>query len=113
MGVRYDAGDLAFEPVMEELLLLKDQLGDGAVQNVASKLIGGLLSLGWGNAEASLGMHDDKPAVVAAFREHGVLLTCMAEHPDDGENCEDVERGHSSPHRDYLGRTWNDPQVVQ
>lgn len=113
MGVKYEAGTDVFEPVMDELLPLKEQLGGEVVQRIASKLIGGLLGLGWNNAEGTVGVYDGEPAIVAAFREHGVLLFCGSEHPDDSEPCEDLERGHEGPHRDYLGRTWLDEESVK
>jgi len=106
VGAKYESGTAVFEPVMDELLPLKDQIGEAALQRIASKLIGGLLGFGWGNAEATVGVYDAEPTIVAAFKEHGVLLFCDAQHPDDGESCEEPERGHTAPHKDYLGRTW-------
>lgn len=112
MGIKYEAGTDVFEPVMDELLPLKEQIGEEAVQRIASKLVSGLLGLGWGNAEGTVGVYDEEPAIVAAFKEHGVLLFCGAGHPDDGEPCEEAERGHEAPHKDHLGRTWLDEENV-
>jgi hypothetical protein len=114
VGAKYEAGDLVFEPVMDELLPLKAQIGDAALQRIASKLVGGLLGLHWDNADASLGLYDDEPAVVAAFKEHGVLLDCMSENAEHNGVCEE-ERGHypETDHKDYQGRTWSDEEAVQ
>lgn len=110
MGIKYEAGTDVFEPVMAVLLPLKEQVGEEAVQRIASRLIAGLLGLGWGNADGTVGMYDEEPAIVAAFQEHGVLLFCGAEHPDDDEPCDGLARGHEEPHRDHLGRTWADEE---
>lgn len=106
MGVKHGSGTEVFEPVMTLLLPLKEQIGAETLQKVASALAGGLLELGWDNAEGTVGMYDEEPAIVAAFKEHGILLFCGAEHPDDGEPCEGLGRGHKEPHRDYMGRIW-------
>lgn len=114
MGIKYDVGDKVFDPAMDELLPLKDQIGEEALQRIAAKVVGGLLDLGWGNADASLGMYDDQPAVIAAFREHGILLDCMSEHAEHGGICEE-ERGHhpETDHKDHQGWTWSDEEAVQ
>lgn len=114
MGAKYEAGDLVFEPVMDELLPLKEQIGSETLQRIASKLAGGLLKLHWDNADASLGLYDGEPAVVAAFREHGILLECMSENAERGGTCEE-ERGHypGTEHKDFQGWTWSDEEAVQ
>lgn len=114
MGIKYDAGDKVFEPVMGELLPFKEQFGSEALQRITSSLAGGLLKLGWDNAEASLGLYDSEPAVVAAFREHGILLDCMSEHAESGESCEE-ERGHypATLHKDHRGSTWSDEEALR
>lgn len=114
MGAMYDSGDLVFEPVMGELLALKGQVDDALLQRVASKLIGGLLDLHWSNADATLGLYDDEPAIVAAFKGHGILLSCLSENAEHGWSCEE-ERGHypQTQHKDFQGRTWNDEEAVQ
>lgn len=104
MGVKYEGGDL-FGDVMKGLTDVPGVTPE-MVYETARPLIASLLKLGWDNAEGTVGMYDDKPYVVAAFRDNGVLLFCGSEHPDDGEPCEGLERGHEAPHKDYLGRTW-------
>lgn len=105
MGVKYEGGDV-FDAVMKPLLADAWVRSD-TVQAVASGLVKSLLDLHWDNADATLGEYDENDAIVAAFKEHGILLPCQAEHPDDGESCEEPGRDHSTPHRDYLGRTWS------
>lgn len=113
MGVKYGAGDEVFEPVVDELLLHRSVLGEVGLQKIASKLVKGLLELGWGNAEGTLGMYDDNPAIVAAFKENGLLLACWSEHATEAWQCE-AERGHypAAPHKDYQGNTWMDEEQV-
>ncbi len=110
MGIKYEAGTDVFEPVMDEILLVKEQIGAEAVQRIASKLIKALTEMGWNNAEGTVGVYDEEPAIVAAFAEHDILLFCGSEHPDDGEPCEGLARGHKEPHKDYLGRTWTEEE---
>lgn len=114
MGAKYDAGDRVFDPVIAELLPLKEQLGEEALHRIASHLVGGLLALGWGNAESTLGAYDGEPAIVAAFREHNVLLKCTSEHDGHGGMCEE-EQGHhpATDHKDYQGRTWKHDEAIQ
>lgn len=114
MGAKHEAGGKVFEPVMDELLPLKGQIGEEALQRIASKLVSGLLDLHWDNADGSLGVYDGEPAVVAAFREHGILLKCMSEHAENPWQCEE-ERGHhpATQHKDYWGNTWTDAEAVQ
>jgi hypothetical protein len=114
MGIKYDGGDKIFDPVMDELLPLEEQVGPEVIQRVASKLIGGLLELGWDNADGWPGIYDSEPAVIAAFKEHGILLKCMSEHAEHGGVCEE-ERGHypATAHKDDQGWTWGDDEAVQ
>lgn len=114
MGAKYNPGDKVFDPVMEELLPLKGQVGEEVIQRIASKLIGGLLALGWGNADGWPGIYDEEPAIVAAFEEHGVQLDCMSENSEPGGVCE-VKRGHypETDHEDFMERTWNHEEEVQ
>lgn len=114
MGAKYDSGDQVFNPVMDELLPVKDQIGEEAVQRIASKLIGGLLNLGWNNADGTLSAYDSEPAVVAAFAEHDLLLACMSENAEHGGVCEE-NRGHypDTDHKDFRGYTWGWEEEVQ
>lgn len=114
MGIKYEAGEKVFEPVVNQLLLLRDQIAPESLQRITSRLVGGLLSLGWGNADSWLGLHDEEPAIVAAFREHGIFLDCLSENAAHGGSCEE-ERGHypQTKHKDFRGRTWNDEEAVQ
>lgn len=107
MGVKYEGGEI-FEAVMKGLMDVPDVTWE-MVFETAKPLIKGLLEFGWDNAESTLGIYDEDPAIVAAFKENGVLLSCGSENPDDGEPCDGLERGHGGSHRDCLGRTWADP----
>ncbi|MFE0472462.1 hypothetical protein ACFW2V_12695 [Streptomyces sp. NPDC058947] len=114
MGIKYEAGDQVFDPVAEELLQVKAQIGEEAMQRILSKLVGGLLSLGWGNADGTLGAYEDEATVVAAFAQHGVKLACMSENAEHGGVCEE-DRGHypGIDHKDFRGWTWGDEEAVQ
>lgn len=114
MGAQYNSGDQVFAPVMEELLLVKDRIGEEVLQKVASKLIRGLLNLGWDNADGWPGIYDSEPAIIAAFNEYGIQVDCMSENAEYGWSCEE-ERGHypASDHKDFLGRTWGHDEEVQ
>lgn len=104
MGVKYEGGEL-FDAAIRGLLAVPGVTPE-MVYETARPLIAGLLEFHWDNAESTVSMYDDNPAVVEAFKDNGVLLFCGAQHHDDGESCEEPERGHKGPHKDCLGRAW-------
>jgi hypothetical protein len=110
MGVKYNGGDV-FDAAIQGLMAVPG-VTDEMVYETARPLIRSLLDLYWDNADGTVGMYDDKPAIVAAFKDNGIMLFCGGEHPDDGESCEGLERGHAEPHRDHLGRIWTDEESV-
>lgn len=111
MGVKYGGGDI-FDAAMRGLMAVPGVTPE-MIYETARPLIKSLLDLGWDNADGTVGLYDDNPAIVAAFQDNGILLFCGAEHPDDGESCEGVQRGHKVPHRDYLGRTWTSEESAE
>jgi hypothetical protein len=111
MSVKYDGGNV-FDAAMRGLMAVPGVTPE-MIHETARPLIRSLLDLHWDNADGTVGMYDDNPAIVEAFRENGILLFCGAEHPDDGEPCEGIQRGHTVPHRDHLGRTWADGESVE
>ncbi len=112
MGVKYDGGDI-FDAAMNGLMGCPGVTPE-MVRRTAEPLIRELLAFGWNNAESTVGEYDENAEIVAAFKANRVLLSCDAEHPDDGEPCEGdgMERGHDGPHRDHLGRAWSDEESV-
>lgn len=110
MGVKYEGGDI-FEETMRALMNGPEATPE-VIERTAEPLIRELLRFGWDNADGTLGLYQDNPAIVAAFKANGVLLFCEGEHPDDGEPCDGLGRGHEGPHQDCLKRTWSDEEKV-
>ncbi|MBD3004796.1 hypothetical protein [Streptomyces sp. 5-10] len=103
------SGNEVFDPVAQALI---DGGADDALKRaVCSALIGSLVDRGWDTEGESLGMFQDDAAIVAAFREHGVVIPCHAEHHDHPWPCE-KERGHFDSHRAYVGNTWTDLDLL-
>ena len=96
-----------FDPVARTLIELGTD--DSAKTQICSVLIDGLQDRGWDAEGESLGQFADDPAIVAAFRQRGILIKCHAEHPTRPWQCEE-ERKHPGDHKDYNGRTW--PRAV-
>lgn len=98
------SGDLVFDPVAQTLLNLAAP--PEITEAVCTALIGPLRDRGWDTEEESLGAFADHPAIVAAFRTHGIIVRCAEEHPTKPWSCE-LERDHSAPdHRDESGHHW-------
>jgi hypothetical protein len=68
---------------------------------VLGDLIGVLQEGDWDTENESLDEFRDDPAIVEAFRQHGVIIECGHES-DDGEWCE-LECGHEGDHGDDSG----------
>lgn len=90
-----------FDPVAKAMVELKAP--DEMKTRVLSDLIGALQDGDWDTESESLDQFEGDPAIVEAFRQHGVLVHCG----DDGgdERCE-LERGHEGDHKDWQGKSW-------
>lgn len=99
------SGGDVFEPVARKLI--EHGAGDDLKREVCSVLIGALRDRGWDTEQESLSEFDDDEAIMSAFREHGIVVPCMAEGTvlDVPVECE-LERGHGGVHRDWNGREW-------
>ncbi|WP_055591371.1 hypothetical protein [Peterkaempfera griseoplana] len=98
------SGDQVFAPVARKLV----ELGASAEvkRQVCSVLINALQDRGWDTEGESLGEFQDDPAIVAAFRERGVVATCGDQGgPPEADWCA-LEEGHEPDHADDLGHTW-------
>ena len=90
-----------FGPVAKALIEL------GAPDEMKIRVLGDLIEAlqqgDWDTESESLAEFEGDPAVVEAFRQHGVFLECG----DDGgdEWCE-LERGHDGDHADWRNRRW-------
>lgn len=80
-----------FDPVAKAMV----ELGapDEMKTRVLSTLIGTLQDGDWDTEEESLGQFQHDPAIVEAFRQHGVIVRC-GESCCNGGYCE-LERGHA------------------
>lgn len=94
------AGEI-FDPVATAMIELNAP--DEMKTEVLGKLIAALQGGDWDTECESLDCFADDPAIVAAFRQNGVILHCNDEQ--DGDWCE-LERGHDSDHDDTDGHTW-------
>jgi hypothetical protein len=102
------AGDI-FNPVARALI--EAGASDELKRKTLGTLIGKLREGDWDTEDQSLGLFAEDPAIVAAFREHGIVQTCGNEDgPDEAEWCE-LELDHDGDHDDQLGHTW--PRVTQ
>jgi hypothetical protein len=74
---------------------------------VLAALISALQYRDWDTEDESLGLFQDDPAIVEAFRRNGVILGCGAEPEGDaGDSCE-LERGHGGEfHEDWRKHRW-------
>jgi hypothetical protein len=94
-----------FDPVAKAMVELNAP--DEMKVRVLGDLIGALQEGDWDTEDDSLGEFQDDPAIVEAFRQHGVIVHCGNES-DDGKWCE-LERGHASDgsdHKDWRGEKW-------
>ncbi|MGW5259643.1 hypothetical protein ACWEQG_01630 [Microbispora sp. NPDC004025] len=97
------AGDI-FDPVARELI----QMGAAPEikRRVCSVLVKALQGPGWDTEGESLGEFDHDPAIVEAFREHGIVQPCADESGPEGASWCERERGHGGDDDDKLGHTW-------
>jgi hypothetical protein len=72
---------------------------------VLGDLIGALQEGDWDTEDESLDEFRDDPAIVEAFRQHGVIVHCGDESSGGGDWCE-LERGHPGDHADDRGMRW-------
>ncbi|MGW6912540.1 hypothetical protein ACWGB8_01760 [Kitasatospora sp. NPDC054939] len=93
-----------FNPVAQALI--DSGATDELKTRVLGELIGKLLDGDWDTEHESLNEFKGDPAIVAAFRLHGVHLTCEAE--TDTASCE-LEAGHVGDHLDYQGNVIHVP----
>lgn len=89
-----------FDPVARALI----ELGapDDMKTRVLGDLIGALQDGDWDTEDESLEQFKDDPAIVAAFRDHDVIITCN--NVDDDRWCTQ-ETGHKDQHGDGY-KTW-------
>lgn len=90
-----------FDPVAKAMV----ELGapDEMKTRVLGDLIGALQDGDWDTESESLGEFQDDPAIVEAFRQHGVIVPCG---DDGGEEWCELERGHAGDHADWRKQTW-------
>jgi hypothetical protein len=89
-----------FDPVAKAMTELNAP--DEMKTRVLGDLIGALQDGDWDTEDESLGQFKDDPAIVEAFRQHGVVVQCGSETAA-GEWCE-LERGHDGEHAEA---TWD------
>lgn len=103
------SGDQVFDPVARELI------ASGATsdvkQRVLSVLIQQLQERGWDTEGESLGLFADDPAIVAAFRERGIVQQCGDEEGPAGSSWCELDLDHEGDHDDQLGHRW--PRELQ
>jgi hypothetical protein len=97
------AGEI-FDVVARELI--DSGAPDDVVGRVRSVLIRNLQYGDWDTEDESLGQFLDHPAIVQAFREHGVFKSCAYQGASDDEWCE-LETGHAGVHQDCKGRDFS------
>lgn len=102
----WSSANRIFDPVAQALIT-NDAPADMKTR-VLTVLIKTLQDGDWDTADESLDEFKTDPAIVAAFRENGVYLTCDAEADDRW--CE-KERGHQGEHCNWNGDTW--PQTEE
>jgi len=87
-----------FDPVAQALI--DAGASDDLKTTVLAKLIGQLQEGDWDTEDESLDKFKDDPAIVAAFRQNGVVVLCDRETPE--QSC-DLETGHDGDCRDWQG----------
>lgn len=78
---------------------------DEVKTKVCSVLIGVFRDGDWDTEDESLEEFKDDPAIVAAFREHGIVRACGDEDGPNWDGC-DLETDHAGDHGDGFGNTW-------
>lgn len=93
-----------FDPVADKLI----ELGatDDVKREVCSVLIAALQNRGWDTESESLGTYPDDPAIVAAFKQNGIVQTCANEDGPGWAGWCELELGHDGDHDDDCGNTW-------
>lgn len=91
-----------FYPVADALL--EAGADDETRYKVCKALIRSLQDGDWDTEGEALGDYSEDEAIVRAFRECGVIVSCAAESEND-QWCEEELR-HSGPHRDWKGDEW-------
>lgn len=86
--------------------LIEGEATDAVKTKVCSVLIGMFRGEDWDTYRDSLDRYADDPAIVEAFREHDIILTCWNEDRSDGHwhQCT-LERLHPGDHSDGM-RSW-------
>lgn len=97
-----------FEPVADKLI--ETGASDDTRYEVCKTLISALQEGDWDTEDESLGLYTEDEAIVRAFRDCGVYVSCGADNSDveDADEylwCEE-ERGHEGKHKDYNGKTF-------
>lgn len=93
-----------FDPMARVMIELG--ASDEMKTRILGELIGKLQDGDWDTGDESLEEFKDDPAIVAAFRIHGVVIRCMAEDgPPEASYCE-AEIRHDGDHQDYDGLLW-------
>lgn len=116
MGVKYEGGDV-FDATMKGLMAVPGVTPE-MVYETARPLIRALLDLSWDNSHSTLGeWEEESPAVVAAFKDNSIFLTCGVEHATEPWQCEE-EKGHppGTPHiegKGYTDRTWTEEESAK
>lgn len=75
--------------------LVEGGVSDEVKTTVCGTLIGAFLADDWETADLSLKAFCEDPAIVAAFREHEIVMVCGARGPA-GESCEREQRHESA-----------------
>jgi hypothetical protein len=92
-----------FTPVADAMI--RTGTTDEQKTEVLSALIRTLLDGDWDTADEVIGEYEDDPAVLEAFRRHGVIIEC--DDASDGLNVCERERGHEGKHKDGgSGKEW-------
>lgn len=90
-----------FDPVAKAMIELG--ASDKMKIRVLGDLIGALQAGDWDTEGESLDEFEGDPAIVEAFRQHGVIVHCG---DDGGEEWCELERGHDGDHADWEKKTW-------
>lgn len=94
-----------FEPAANALI--ESGADDDTRYKVCKALISALQDGDWDTASESLGLYSEDEAIVKAFRECDVIISCGAEGEDANEYlwCEE-EQGHAGKHKNWNGKTF-------
>jgi len=92
----WNSGNDIFDPVAEALV--ETDADDVVLRHALSILIGVLQSEDWDTEYESLERFANYPPVVAAFREHGIILKCG--WPDGGGPFCGLPRNHQGDHKE-------------